>query len=120
MTGQPNRFSALFFLVVPTLVGCGESDRYEAEAATVCEIVLQRNLKSSDSFRTRGMWTFIEEKGHGVISRDYSAINGFGARMDGTYYCEYDPVSEKVVNLAVMGATGLNVIIANNEDSVFQ
>jgi len=111
-----------FFLVLLTICGCcamlvwwrgsheqsankaSASASYgsrvrETEAVAACELAVKRQLVSSESYKTRGMWTISIDEGQASVVRDYSATNRFGARIDGTYYCRYDAAVRAVTSL---------------------
>lgn len=82
------------------------------ETLAACQVMLKRHLVSKDSFEDKGGLEFMQRGSRGIVTQNYSATNAFGARIDGTYYCEYDPASRSITALVTDGPLGREVLIA--------
>ena len=96
------------------LAGCKSDPRNELELDTVvaCETAMKRNMVSSGSYQSEPDWIFTMQGTDGMVGRIYSATNGFGARIDAKYFCQYDPVTRSIAYLMVEEPTGTRLLVA--------
>ena len=96
------------------MAGCGSNPEYdlEVDSVTACERAVKQNLTASSSYEPDSRWLFSMQNSDGVIGRNYSATNGFGARVDAKYFCQYDPDTRSIVYLMVEEPTGTRFLIA--------
>jgi hypothetical protein len=72
----------------------------ETEAVVICEMQLKQQLVSSDSFETKGMWpAYSISPEMALIDRDYTATNAYGAKIDNTYHCQFNPMTSTVIDI---------------------
>lgn len=77
------------------------SSEYEAEALTVCDAAVLRQIKNPSTFKTAWTWDTIASGYYIVLRRNFTAMNGFGATIDHFYKCRYDTQDKKIASLEV-------------------
>ena len=88
-----------------------QSEDFELQAVTACDLLLNDNLVSSDSFKKQGRWTYTQADQIGTVQRNYSAQNVLGATVDSSYFCKFNGDTQRIVALKIFGPTAISVIV---------
>lgn len=78
----------------------------ESDTFAMCDLMVKSGLVSEDTFDPEWGGTFAARGTIGVVSRKFTATNGFGAKLTSRYECEWDSKSDMIVSLVVTDPYG--------------
>lgn len=83
----------------------------EAEAATICDMIVERALVSGDA-DTDWSWNYSLGKGNTVrVVRGFTSTNGFGAKLKSRYFCDLDASTKEPTRLVIETPYGTEKLI---------
>jgi hypothetical protein len=83
----------------------------EAEAVTICDMIVERALISGDA-DTDWSWNYSFAGGDTVrVVRGFKSTNGFGAKLQSRYFCDIDARTKDVTRLVIETPFGSEKVI---------